>query len=265
MTDIESAAASPRLAAAPLLRLDRLSIAFGGLQAVQQVSLDLMPGRLAALIGPNGAGKTTLFALISGFLHPDSGSVWFDGKDVTGREPHLNARAGMTRTFQIVQPFAAQTVRENIAVGAHLREPGRARALAAAERVAERVGLADQLDKPAGDLTVAGRKRLELARALATGPKLLLLDEVLAGLNPQEIEAVIPLLRGLAASGITVLMIEHVMQAVMNLAQEVWVLAQGELIASGTPAEVTSNPRVIEAYLGAGAAAKLRRAARVQA
>jgi hypothetical protein len=156
-----------------------------------------------------------------------------------------------------VQPFAAQTVRENIAVGAHLHEPRRVAALAAAEAVAQRVGLAAQLDKPAADLTVAGRKRLELARALATQPKLLLLDEVLAGLNPQEIGDMIPVVRGIAQSGVTVLMIEHVMQAVMNLAEHVWVLAQGQLIAQGSPAEVTSDAAVIEAYLGHGTAAKL--------
>ena len=243
---------------APLLQLQGLSIAFGGLKAVQNVSLEVPAGTLTALIGPNGAGKTTLFALMSGFLKPDSGRVLFDGHDITGRAPHLNARDGMTRTFQIVQPFAAQTVRENIAVGAHLHEPKRAAALAAADAVAQRVGLAAQLDKPAADLTVAGRKRLELARALATRPKLLLLDEVLAGLNPQEIGEMIPVVQGIANSGVTVLMIEHVMQAVMNLAQHVWVLAQGQLIAAGTPAEVTSNERVIEAYLGPGAAARLK-------
>jgi len=246
----------------PLLSLRGLSIAFGGLRAVQDVGLDVMPGSLTALIGPNGAGKTTLFALMSGFLRPDAGTVRFDGRDITGQAPHLNARAGMTRTFQIVQPFASQTVRENIAVGAHLHEPGRAAALAAAAAVAQRVGLLPQLDKPAGDLTVAGRKRLELARALATQPKLLLLDEVLAGLTPQEVGEMIPVVRGIAASGITVLMIEHVMHAVMNLAEHVWVLAQGQLIAAGTPAEVTSDPAVIEAYLGHGAAARLKEHAR---
>ena len=243
-----------------LLQLQGLSIAFGGLRAVQDVSLQVLPGSLTALIGPNGAGKTTLFALMSGFLKPDSGSVFFDGRDITGRPPHLNARAGMTRTFQIVQPFAAQTVRENIAVGAHLHLLQREAALAEADAVAARVGLGGLLHQAAGELTVAGRKRLELARALATRPKLLLLDEVLAGLNPQEITEMIPVVRGLQASGITVLMIEHVMQAVMNLAEHVWVLSQGQLIAQGTPAEVTSNARVIEAYLGPGAAARLREA-----
>jgi branched-chain amino acid transport system ATP-binding protein len=244
---------------APLLQLQGVGISFGGLKAVQDVSLSVPAGSLTALIGPNGAGKTTLFALMSGFLRLASGTVHFEGHDITGRAPHLNARAGLTRTFQIVQPFAAQTVRENIAVGAHLHEANRARALAAAEVVAQRVGLAPLLDQPAAELTVAGRKRLELARALATRPKLLLLDEVLAGLNPQEIAEMIPVVRSIAHSGVTVLMIEHVMQAVMNLAQHVWVLAQGQLIAAGTPAEVTSNERVIEAYLGPGAAARLQR------
>ena len=248
--------------AEPLLALDGVSIAFGGLRAVQQVTLAVQPGMLGALIGPNGAGKTTLFALVSGFLVPDAGCVRFDGRDITGWAPHRIARAGLTRTFQIVQPFAAQTVRENIAVGAHLHEPHRAAALAQAEQVARRVGLTTWLDKPAGELTVAGRKRLELARALATRPKLLLLDEVLAGLNPQEIAEMIPVVRGLvrdrAGGGMTVLMIEHVMQAVMSLAGHVWVLAQGELIAAGTPAEVTRDERVVEAYLGHGTAARLR-------
>jgi branched-chain amino acid transport system ATP-binding protein len=243
----------------PLLALNGVSKSFGGLKAVQEVSLSVRPGTLTALIGPNGAGKTTLFALMSGFIEPDAGRVGFAGHDITGQPPDANARLGMARTFQIVQPFAAQSVRDNIAVGAHLHEPGRAAALAAADAVAARVGLKSQLDKPASELTVAGRKRLELARALATRPKLLLLDEVLAGLNPQEITEMIPVVRGIAQSGVTVLMIEHVMQAVMNLAEHVWVLAQGQLIAQGSPAEVTSNVAVIEAYLGHGTAARLQK------
>ena len=243
-----------------LLQVQGVSRAFGGLKAVQNVSLSVPEGSLTALIGPNGAGKTTLFALLSGFLTPDTGRIILQGQDITGQAPHLNAKLGMTRTFQIVQPFAAQTVRENIAVGAHLHTASRTKALAMAAQVAKRVGLADQLDKLASDLTVAGRKRLELARALATEPKLLLLDEVLAGLNPQEIAEMIPVVRSIAASGVTVFMIEHVMQAVMSLAEQVWVLAQGQLIAQGTPGEVTRHPQVIEAYLGHGTAARLRQA-----
>ena len=243
-----------------LMTINNLSKSFGGLKAVQNVSLSVPQGSLTALIGPNGAGKTTLFALMSGFLKPDSGSVHFAGSDITGRPPHINAVHGMTRTFQIVQPFASQTVRENIAVGAHLHIKNRHQALLAAGQIAAQVGLSKQIDQPAGELTVAGRKRLELARALATQPRLLLLDEVLAGLNPQEIAEMIPVVRGIADGGVTVLMIEHVMQAVMNLAEHVWVLAQGQLIAEGSPGEVTNNEKVVEAYLGHGTAARLRAA-----
>ena len=249
------------MAAEPLLQVDGVAIAFGGLRAVQGVSLALPEGQLGALIGPNGAGKTTLFALISGFARPDAGRVLLSGQDITGWPAQRVARLGLARTFQIVQPFARQTVRENIAVGAHLHLARRRNALAEAERVADRVGLAAQLDKPASDLTVAGRKRLELARALATRPRLLLLDEVLAGLNPQEVAGMLPVVQGIAAGGTTLMMIEHVMQAVMHLAQQVWVLSQGQLIASGSPAQVTADERVIEAYLGHGTAARLRAAA----
>jgi branched-chain amino acid transport system ATP-binding protein len=252
-----SAAAPGDDPGALMLRLSGVSKSFGGLRAVQDVSLSLPRGQLSALIGPNGAGKTTLFALMSGFIVPDSGQVFLDGVDITGQAPHHNARRGMTRTFQIVQPFVAQTVRQNIAVGAHLHCADRAQALHQAEEVARRVGLFAQLDKPAGDLTVAGRKRLELARALATQPRLLLLDEVLAGLNPQEVSEMLPVVRDIAQEGVTVLMIEHVMQAVMNLAAHVWVLAQGQLIAQGSPNEVTRDVRVIEAYLGPGTAKRL--------
>ena len=238
-----------------MLELRSLSVRFGGVQALADVSLAVAAGGITALIGPNGAGKSTLFGAVSGFVAPESGAVRFLGEDVTGLAPHLLCRSGLARTFQIVQPFASQTVRDNIAVGAHLDRASRREALAHAEGVAARVGLAPQLDKIAANLTVAGRKRLELARALATGPKLLLLDEVLAGLNPQEIAAMLPVVRGIRDSGVTVLMVEHVMQAVMNLADRVLVLNEGRLIADGTPAQIAADARVIEAYLGRRAAA----------
>jgi branched-chain amino acid transport system ATP-binding protein len=243
--------------AEPLLSVEGVSRRFGGLLAVNAASLSADTGRLTALIGPNGAGKTTLFSLISGFLKPSAGKVRYAGDDITGEPPHRLARRGIARTFQIVQPFAGLSVRDNILVGAYLRHPARAAALELAEQVGRDVGLGDMLDRPAHALTVADRKRLELARALATGPKLLLLDEVLAGLNPSEIRDVVPVIRALSASGIALLMIEHVMQAVMSLAEHVFVLAEGRIIAQGSPAQVVADPVVVEAYLGHGAAAKV--------
>jgi branched-chain amino acid transport system ATP-binding protein len=243
--------------AEPLLSVDRVSCRFGGLLAVNAASLTAPAGRITALIGPNGAGKTTLFAIISGFQRPSAGVVRYLGETITGLPPHELARRGIARTFQIVQPFAGLSVRENILVGAHLRHAKRADALAAADIVGREVGLGDLLDRSAETLTVADRKRLELARALATEPKLLLLDEVLAGLNPSEIRAVAPIIRGLCERGVSILMIEHVMQAVMSLSQYVFVLAEGCIIAEGAPLEVTANRAVVEAYLGQGAAKKL--------
>ena len=246
--------------AEPLLSVEEVSRRFGGLLAVNAASLSADAGRITALIGPNGAGKTTLFSLISGFLKPSAGKVRYVGDDVTGEPPHRLARRGIARTFQIVQPFAGLSVRDNILVGAHLRHPARAAALELAERVGREVGLGDMLERPAHALTVAGRKRLELARALATEPKLLLLDEVLAGLNPSEIRDIVPVIRTLSERGIAVLMIEHVMQAVMSLAEHVFVLAEGRIIAQGGPAHVVADPAVVEAYLGHGAAARLESA-----
>jgi branched-chain amino acid transport system ATP-binding protein len=251
------ACAAARLVAA-VLEVTTLVKTFGGIVAVNGVSFNLARGRIVALVGPNGAGKTTLFATIAGFHRPTSGGVRFQDVDITGAPPDLIATLGLVRTFQIVQPFGQLTVRENIAVGAHLRIRGRRAALAAADAVARRLGLGADLDKPAASLPIAGRKRLELARALATRPKLLLLDEVMAGLNPSEIEAVIPLIRGIRDEGVTILLIEHVMQAVASLAERCLVLADGAVISEGTPGEIASDPRVVDAYLGEGAAARLR-------
>ena len=241
-----------------MLEVRELSKSFGGLKAVDQASLDVRQGEIVGLIGPNGAGKTTLFAAIAGFHAPDAGRVAFNGQDISGLPPHRICAAGMVRTFQITQPFAKISVRENIMVGAYFRTADRKRAQREAEAVAGMVGMAGQLDQMGADLTVAGRKRLELARALATGPRLLLLDEVMAGLNPTEITEIVQVIRDIRDSGITILLIEHVMQAVTSLAERVYVLNQGRMIAEGTPAAIADNPQVIEAYLGHGAAKVLR-------
>lgn len=241
-----------------MLEVRDISKSFGGLKAVDGASLDVASGEIVGLIGPNGAGKTTLFATIAGFHRPDAGTVSFEGKPITGLAPHRICAAGMVRTFQITQPFAGISVRENIMVGAYLHTADRRLAAREAEAVAALVGMRDQLDQRGADLTVAGRKRLELARALATGPRLLLLDEVMAGLNPTEIVEIVGVIKNIRASGVTILLIEHVMQAVTSLAERVYVLNQGRMIAEGTPAAIADNEMVIEAYLGHGAAKVLR-------
>jgi branched-chain amino acid transport system ATP-binding protein len=241
-----------------LLSVQDVTKRFGGLVAVDNASLEVAEGSITGLIGPNGAGKTTLFAVISGFEPPTSGQISFRENDITGLPTHERAKAGVARTFQIVQPFAGLSVRENIAIGAFLRIPARNDALAKADAVGHQVGLGPLLDQSAGQLTVAGRKRLELARALATEPKLLLLDEVLAGLNPSEIRDMIPVVQAIRAGGVAILIVEHVMQAVMSLCDTVHVLAQGRIIASGAPGAVSRDAHVIEAYLGHGAAARMQ-------
>jgi branched-chain amino acid transport system ATP-binding protein len=233
-----------------LLEVANVRKRFDGLEALAGVSLDVATGEIVGLIGPNGAGKTTLFHLISGFLRPDGGDVRFDGLSTRGLRPHQVCQRGLVRTFQIVKPFPALTVLENVRVGALARARTFEAATRKAREVLGLVGLEDRADRPARGLTVADRKRLELARALATEPRLLLLDEVMAGLTPTETERVVDLCRTIQASGIAILLIEHVMRAVMTLSQRVVVLDQGRTIASGPPARIASDPRVVEAYLG---------------
>ncbi len=234
----------------PLLEVTGISRRFGGLQAVRDLSLSVAPDEVLGLIGPNGAGKTTAFNLLSGFLAPDRGQIRFDGRSIVGLPPHAICRLGLCRTFQIVRPFPRLSVLDNVRVGALSRRPRMEDARDRAREVIEQVGLGGKVDHAAGALTLAERKRLELARALATEPRLLLLDEVMAGLNPTEIEAIVTLVKRINVSGVAILLIEHNMRAVMSLSHRIAVLNFGEKIVEGEPAAVANHPRVIEAYLG---------------
>jgi branched-chain amino acid transport system ATP-binding protein len=227
-----------------------LTKAFGGLQAVKDLSFVLTDGEILGIIGPNGAGKTTLFNLLTGFYRPDAGRVFFKGENITGLRPHQICKRGLARTFQITQSFANLTVLENVKIGAYSRVPSSREATQEALRILGTVGLYERQDELASALSVGHRKNLELAKALATRPELILLDEVVAGLNPKEGDDMIAYIKGIRDQGITVLLIEHVMKAIMSLCNRIIVIHYGERIAEGAPEEISKNPRVIEAYLG---------------
>jgi len=233
-----------------VLTLERVTKRFGGLTAVRDVSLEVREGDLLGIIGPNGAGKTTLFNVISGYYRPDAGRVLLAGRDVGGEPPHVICRLGLTRTFQIVKPFGNLSVLDNVMIGALTRLPRVAAARDEARRVIDTCGLGPYAAARARALPVGLRKRLEVARALATRPRLLLLDEVMAGLNPTELGGIVELIRRLHAEGLTLIVIEHIMAAMMRLARRIVVLHHGETIAEGRPDEITRDRRVIDAYLG---------------
>jgi branched-chain amino acid transport system ATP-binding protein len=227
-----------------------LSKRFGGLRAVQDVSFTIKENETVALIGPNGAGKTTSFHLITGFHRPDSGSVLAYGREIVGLRPHDICAHGVARTFQVAKPFGAMTVLANVMTGAFLRDKNAAMAREKAREVIEFVGLSAREQTPAKDLTTIDQRRLEMARALATQPRLLLLDEVMAGLNPAEIDQAVGLIGKLSQRGLTIVIVEHVMRAIMAVARHIVVLDHGQKIAEGSPKEIVENPEVVRAYLG---------------
>ena len=244
----------------PILKVTSVARSFGGIVAVRDVSFELAAGEIVGLIGPNGAGKTTLINLITGVYPANSGSIVFDGADVTGQKPFQAARRGIARTFQIVQPFPEMTVLQNVTAGAlFARQSGSITdAVEESREHLKFVGLADLAETPAASLTLPNRKRLELAKSLAMRPRLLLLDEVNAGLNPTEISGALDLIRDISARGITIVIIEHLMKVVFSLSHRILVLHHGELISGGLPNEVAKDERVVEAYLGSKFAERQR-------
>lgn len=252
------------MTASPILEVKGLSKSFGGVHAVENVSFALRPGEIVGLIGPNGAGKTTLVNLLTGVFRSSAGEVYFNGEDVTRQRPHQAARRGLCRTFQIVQPFPDMTVIENVAAGALFAGDAKSRKDAEDAAMAHLnfVGLGAVARTPAASLTLPNRKRLELAKSLAMKPKVLMLDEVNAGLNAGEIDGALDLIRKISASGVTILLIEHLMKVVMSLSQRILVLHHGELISQGAPEAVVADETVIEAYLGAKFAERQKRMAK---
>jgi len=237
---------------ADALVISGLSKRFGGLRAVQDVSFTVAENETLALIGPNGAGKTTTFHLITGFHRADSGSVKAFGREIVGLRPHQVCALGLARTFQVAKPFGAMTVLDNVMTGAFLRDRHVAAARDKAQEAIDFVGLSARAKTPAKDLTTIDQRRLEMARALATDPRILLLDEVMAGLNPSEIDQAVALVGKLSARGLTIVIVEHVMRAIMAVARRIVVLDHGQKIAEGAPRDIVENPEVIRAYLGSG-------------